>query len=101
VVRQATTRASGGFRGWRNPMFKVTVDTENPSIVGHVVNINTFLSAETAINWTPEEAEKRIPTYKKELVDLHGYSDQIISQLLFSVVAIDAQPSEFNHEVIK
>lgn len=83
-------------------MFKVTVDTENPSIVGHIVNINTFLSAESVIDHTAEDALKRIPKYKKELAEMHGYSDQIISQLQFSVVSINTAPEyDFGYTTIE
>lgn len=61
--------------------YVIVATTDNPANVGHAVNVSTFLSSRFYL--TAEEVEGGIPALKKELVEMGGYSQSIVDDLIF------------------
>lgn len=68
-------------------MYRVVATTDNPSVIGHSINVSTLLSADAFL--TAAEAEARIPAYKQQLVELGGYSPELLKQMTFSVASAE------------
>lgn len=62
-------------------MYRVAAKTENLSLLICAGNISRLLSVDTYM--TEEEAARRIPSYKADLINLEGYSPKWIGQMDF------------------